>query len=70
MESPAAIRSYLNIQLCLYPFLDAGIYFNLVPSMLMVRVAFLFVDLRLWWVKAYCPSAKTAEPTGEAEFKQ
>ena len=46
------MRPHLNIQLCLYPFLDGGLYFAGPhgPLNLCWRVGLVFIDLRVWWV--------------------
>lgn len=41
----------LNLQVCLYPFGNGGIYFTLGhgPMNRMVRLSLAFFDVRLWW---------------------
>jgi hypothetical protein len=44
-------RPHLNIQVCIYPFFDGGIYINIGrgPLNRLVRVSLAVIDLRLWW---------------------
>lgn len=42
-------RGNLNIQICIYPFLDGGIYLTFSKREKMIRVSIALIDLRLWW---------------------
>jgi hypothetical protein len=59
-------RSHLNVQVCLHPFLDAGVYFNLSTDRLnrFLRAALFVVDVRLWWVEYPGLTGPLSSPRG------
>jgi hypothetical protein len=61
------MKPNLNLQLCIYPHLDAGWYANASRLMLMVRVGFGIADFGIWYDNPARALAKASVPMARYE---